>query len=117
MFHDCLISIEDKEYFKQMVAQLVKKWYGAPSYRSSSSGEIIFGDFSPEEEAAEDRVAQRLRFRKDGEIDGDDGGVFLLHHTEPRLLQGRGGHATRIAHPPPPRGNAMLVALVLGSKA
>ena len=66
VFHDRLICVEDKEYYKQMVAQLVKKNFsGGPTYDELFvERNIIFGDFFQPGQEAEERV-----YQESGELD------------------------------------------------
>ena len=116
VFHDRLISIEDKEYFKQMVAQLVKKNFGGgPSYEELFlEREIIFGDFFTMGEAAEDRAYQECSdFEKMVKLMEDYLEEYNFSSTNTMNLvffKDAAEHATRIARIlRQPRGNAMLV--------
>ena len=118
VFHDRLISIEDKEYFKQMVAQLVKKNFGGgPSYEELFlEREIIFGDFFTMGEAAEDRAYQECSdFEKMVKLMEDYLEEYNFSSTNTMNLvffKDAAEHATRIARIlRQPRGNAMLVGV------
>jgi len=65
VFHDRLISIEDKAYYKKMCSELVKKNFpGAPDYDELFvSRNIIFGDFTVPGLELDERVYEAGRCR------------------------------------------------------
>ena len=118
VFHDRLICVEDKEYYKQMVAQLVKKNFsGGPTYDELFvERNIIFGDFFQPGQEAEERV-----YQESGELDKmvklmeeylEEYNFSSTNTMNLVFFMDAAEHTTRIARIlRQPRGNAMLVGV------
>ena len=118
VFHDRLISIEDKNYYKKMCGELVKKNFnGGPNYAQLfEERNIIFGDFLVPGTEPEERVYQEATdfdaMTKIMEDVLEDYNVSSTNAMNLVFFADAAEHATRIARIlRQPRGNAMLVGV------
>ena len=118
VFHDRLISIEDKEYFKQMVAQLVKKNFGGGGLLRGAlprARDHLRGFFHHGRGSGRSRVPECSDFEKMVKLMEDYLEEYNSSSTNTMNLvffKDAAEHATRIARIlRQPRGNAMLVGV------
>ena len=118
VFHDRLISVEDKDYYKKMCSDLVKKNFpGGPDYADLfENRNIMFGDFlrmgvEPDERVYEEvtDVPKMIKLMEDYLEEYNFSSTNAMHLV---FFMDAAEHATRIARIlRQPRGNAMLVGV------
>jgi len=118
VFHDRLISIEDKDHYKKMCSEIVKKNFpGGPDFAQLfEDRNIIFGDFLKMGVDMEDRVYEEVddmsKMIKLMEEYLEEYNFSSTNAMQLVFFMDAAEHATRIARIlRQPRGNAMLVGV------